>query len=319
MIYILPPLPVKNRYSQDWIDVWKRELNKLKVNYKIIGEEKAVDLTYYFTNPIEALKYESKQILELVKVLKKKDKILVLDTDFPGLMVPVIHLLKKIYKIKVYGYLHAGSWCEKDIYENIKGKKELEESMFKTYDKIFVATNYHKRKIESYFRKKFKNIKVVGFPFYEEDVYRYVKPMPFSKKTRIVIVGRPEQSYQNMLKKLVNHKMALFDNKRIVFLKANNRKEYFKKLNEAKLVISVKKEETFGLSILEAYVLGSIVLCPNNFSYREVVKDKRLLYNSLKDLKEKIKKYIVLDKNDFKINIKSYRKTIYRIIYDLRH
>lgn len=311
MLYLLPQLPVKNRYTEDWIQMWERELTRLGVAFSVIGSKKVEPLTKYFTNPEKALRYECNQIKELTKL--KSAKLLCLDTDFPGLLAPAIQVLKLTNPdLKCYGYLHAGSWCNGDIFKDTSGKKWMERAMFDVFDKIFVATNYHKKKIETFFGKSFKNIKVVGCPFYKEDVFRLAKPLKYSEKDVILVSGRPEQQAKSLLEELKENFGQ--NNDIIANPKPKTRKEYFKLLSRAKIVISLKIEETFGLSQLEAYALGGIPLCPNRYSYPEIIKDKRLLYEDSEDLLTKLDYLLDLKENPFKINLDKYRETIPKII-----
>jgi len=309
MLYVLPPLPVKNRYTEDWIRVWERELKKQDVEFEIIGKTKPQKSTYYFTNLEKAVCYECEQIKKLIK--KKPKKVLCLDVDFPGLLVSVVPIFQILNpKVKFYGYLHAGSWNNGDIFKGTR-KKLLERAIFDCFEKVFVATDYHKQKIREYFGESFSNIEVVGFPFYKEDVLKYVKPISFSEKKGILVVGRKEQSNYSIVKLLRNR----FKDVRI--LQTKKRKEYYKELNKSKIILSLKTEETFGLIPLEGYVLGSIPLCPNRFSYPEVIGNEELLYNNLVDLVKKLTKLLTLKQNCFKIEIDKYRIAIHKIIDQL--
>ena len=148
-------------------------------------------------------------------------------------------------------------------------------------------------------------MEVVGFPFYKEDVLEYVEPLPYEKKTKILISGRPEQSNLKLRDKIMERSLD-----EVEFLQANSRREYYELLNQAKIVISVKTEETFGITPLEAFVLGAIPLCPNRCAYLETIEDERLLYSNEKDLMDKLAYLLALKENPFQIDIEPYRHTI---------
>ncbi len=292
MIYLLPQLPVKNRYSEDWIGMWRRELKKLKVSFRVVGNETPVKLTKFFSNPLKALEYEANQIKELAK--RVPDKIFCLDIDFPGLLVPAIQVLRLANpKLKCYGYLHAGSWNKGDIFAKTKGKKGLERAMFDVFDKIFVATHYHKKKIETYFGESFANVVVVGLPFYREDVYRYVKPLPFNQKEYILINGRPEQSDMSVVESLKKS----FPFEKFVMGSARNRKEYYTLLNKAKISISLKTEETFGLGQVEAFALGTIPLSPKAYGYVEIFSNEYMLYRDIMQLFTRLNYWLISEQS----------------------
>ena len=311
MITVLPQLPCENRYTADWIQMWDRELTKLNVQFEIFGHDIPTQVTKFFTNPEYALRYECDQIRALSQT-ENLDKVLCLDVDFPGLLcaaIPTLKLTKP--NVKFYGYLHVGSWGSGDIFEGSVGKKQLERAIFDTFDMIFVATNYHKEKIQKYYGEKFDNLKVVGFPFYGKDVEAYVNPLSFEEKKGVVINGRWEQSDSVLLSRIQTHFLDL----RLVPIRVSDRKGYFEQLNQAKIVISVKIEETFGVGQLEAGTLGSIPLCPKAYSYPEVIGDDRLLYSNTDDLIEKLSYLVNLGKNPFQIDIKKYEQVIPNIVF----
>jgi hypothetical protein len=314
MIYLLPQLRAKNRYTQDWIHVWERELSKIGVEFKIVGDSRLTEVKSFFSDVPVALDYEMSQIKELLDF--NPEIIFCLDIDFPGLLSNAIQLLRLENKnIKAYGYLHAGSWCNGDVFKSTRGKYFSERAMFDVYDKIFVATRYHKRKIEDYFGEKFDNIRVVGFPFYREDVYSYTIPENCPEKEGILITGRFEQSNVNVFQKLKERY-----GKRVTTLEGvRNRKEYFEKLNESKISVSLKIEETFGLSQLEAYVLDSVPLSPNKFSYPEIFRGEGLLYEDYRDLTSMIDFF--LDDYDLDVfncvNLEKYELSIPTMIGEL--
>lgn len=319
MMHLLPQLPCKNRYTEDWIQIWSRELKNLGVEFRVLGHDTSTPITKFFTDPDYALRYECDQLRALSQMdrLTQLEKIFCLDVDFPGLLSAAIPVLKlRNPDLKCYGYLHAGSWCNGDVFAGISGKKQLERAMFDVYDKVFVASGYHKDKIQWYFNRGFDNLEVVGFPFYREDVLAYAEPLPFEEKSGIIINGRWEQSNVELLERL-RRKFST----QICTVEATSRADYFRQLNKAKVVLSLKTEETFGIGQLEAYVLGGIPLSPNRFAYPEVIGDPRLLYDNEKDLIDKLAYLLELKENSFhpfQIEIEKYEQVIPTCIDKLR-
>lgn len=308
MLYVLPQCPFKNRYTEDWIDIWSRELIKSGIEFKIIGDASPINSTGLFTNFNIAQDYELNQISELFHVIQDNDKVLVLDVHFPGYSTTAAQLLRWKYKnIKIYGFLHAGDWCNGDIFSNDLNKRALDTIMFEVYDFIFVSTKYHKDKIEKYFNTHLYNVLITGFPFYKEDVLKYInKIVPFEQKNKLVITGRRSQSDVNILDFLIDkYSYACI----VEDMDFSDRKDYYDLLNYAKVTISLKTEETFGLSQMESTILGSIPLSPNNYSYTELFPSE-FLFNNKEELCEKIDLYMNIDNNDLIKNIDMNKHTL---------
>lgn len=327
-IVLLSQMPVKNRYQEDWIDIWVRELRKLGIEPIVIGdrEVRVIDRSKpynYFTNTDEAIVYEAKQVIKAVEHLDI-GRMLVLDVNFPGLMLPALHIFKLIKpSLKIYGVLHAGSWCNGDIWSRVKGRREFEYAIFKSYDKIFVGSKYHKRKIERYFGEKFENIVVTGLPFYKKDILKYVKPLMYTEKEGIFVNGRPEQSKTDWLEQLVKSLPYTFyipytvsftsPNLKMITLKT--RDEYFNLLSRVRVMISLKSEETFGYATLEACVLNTVPIAPKKFSYPEILPSS-LLYDSFDELIEKVRK--AYTENLFiDVKIDLYEKVVEKIVSEI--
>lgn len=305
MIHLLPQLPCNNRYTEDWAGMWSRELINLGMQCEVFGHNLPTEVTRFFTDPDYALRYECDQIRALSQ-RDYLDTIFCLDIDFPGLLSAAIPVLKLGHpKLKCFGYLHAGSWNNGDIFSGTLGKKHLERAMFDIFDRVFVATEYHKQNIERYLGGSPDTLEVVGFPFYRKDVEYYAKPLPFEEKSGIIVVGRGEQSNKDLLD-TVTKKLGT----EVSVIEATSRAGYFYQLNKAKVVLSLKTEETFGISQLEAYVLGGIPLSPNAYSYPEVIGDERLLYNDKNDLIDKLAYLLSLKENLFQIDIEKYEHVI---------
>ena len=242
-------------------------------------------------------------------------KIFCLDVEFPGLISPAIQVLRLMSPgLEAYGFLHAGIWCNGDIWVETKGRQHIDRMIFDTFDRIFVASYYHKKKIEDYFGEEFDNLHMVGFPFYKKDVLAYAKPLPFEEKSGILINGRTEQSNVNLIERIRNR----FPDEEIIVVNAKNRKEYYNQLNHAKIVLSLKTEETFGIGLLEGFILGGIPLSPDCFAYLETIGNKCLLYSDEKDLMDKLSYLIKLKQNPFHIDIEKYERTIPHIVSFLR-
>lgn len=83
----------------------------------------------------------------------------------------------------------------------------------------------------------------------------------------------------------------IFKNKIVVFGYVESRTEYIQWLKRGAIVISTADQENFGMSVIEAMIMGCIPLLPNRLSYPEILPEKfhtQFLYKNKYDLAEKL-------------------------------
>jgi len=326
---VFPQLPVYNRYTEQWIPMWVKELSKQGVTFEMFGSygvccfDRNIEYNY-FTNTSESIIYECNQIKEFTECINEFTHLLVLDADFPGLTASIIPTYKLMNpKLKCFAYLHAGSYCNGDVYTKTKAihqsKKQQELAMLMTYDKIFVATQYHKQKVERYFDRIFENVVVTGIPLGRDAIHEMVEEIPFESKSGIFIAGRMEQSNIKHMEEIVD----AFPKEKIYHPlntpPFNNRREFLNFLNKCKVVVSLKTEDTFGLITAETAILGGLPLCPNKFAYPEFLPDDNLLYGGTQELLLKLTYLVSLDKNPYVFNYDKHDKAIKTIVEEMKN
>lgn len=83
-----------------------------------------------------------------------------------------------------------------------------------------------------------------------------------------------------------------FKDKIVVFGYVRSRTEYIQWLKRGTIVISTATQENFGMSVIEAMIMGCIPLLPNRLSYPEILPEKfhgKFLYKNKYDLIEKLR------------------------------
>lgn len=298
----MPVLPVKNRYPEEWYHQFPREFERLGVDYITIDGGMEVPVEFekrehdMFTSLELGAEWELSQIqklLELSDEMTSEDIIFFTDIDFPGFCLPFVQLLKlKIPSIKVYGYLHAGSYCIGDIFSKTLGKIDSERATLKIVDGVFVGGEYHKSLVQALFGWGDK-IHVVGAPFYRDQVG--LDPIPLYEREFDVIYSSrmDKQNPGTMFMKVVAENPEIqfvctsdpsdvFDN--LVYAPTHNRQEYYSVLQQSRVYLSMATESTFGYGVVEAMSLGLIPIVPNKFSFPEVVGCPRYLYGDFDSL-----------------------------------
>lgn len=268
----------------------------------------------YFTNTREAIRYEANQIASLIDQIQEDDDVLFLDMDFPGLSITFAHHLRLMFDdIGLYSYLHAGSWCNGDIWKYINTWPRIERAGIEIMDKVYVATEYHRNLIQDHFNTIFHNLSVVGFPFYPEEVQKAVRTViPWEDKNFITIVGRKEQSYGEL-------EIAIrerYPGVQVQFADRPTQKDFWELLNYSKVMVSLKSEETFGITPFEALAVGCTPIVPDSFGYVDTMP-KEFRYSNKVDMLQKINNYLN-NPPITNVDIYKYQGVIHNILNDIK-
>ena len=288
-IIFVPQYPAPMRYQEWWF--WKFPKEFKKAGYEVITlGKKYIDSnkpTKYdsamFSSVNDSIDFEAEQIKEYIKLDIKKDDILfVSDLSFPGLFCNILYHKQCP---KMFCFCHATSLNYRDYFESKRKSKFMNESSHAIlFNKIFIGSNYHKRKLlKADDSNLFWNKLIVTYlpypPFLPED--------PKEKKYNIISVSRPtSQKVDVIIEDKIEKKFGT-----IYRPKSNTWKEYFNNLKQSKILLITAKEETFGLQIIDAIINGCIPLARNNFSYPELLS-KEYLYNNTYDLINKITSFL---------------------------
>lgn len=279
-LVIVPQYPVKMRY-QEW---WYYELPKNFIKYfdevvvvsGYVDEHKRANPDMF--SPIdEAIEFEVEQVRQFKEMYGKqfsgKDYLFVADISFAG-MFPSILYHKRMGN--AYAFCHATSKNRFDYFAGVRKSKWLVEKGYaRLFKKVFVATEYHKRKLG------WHNVEVVGVPKPPFKTYKEDKEYDILYAGRITRQKFNRKIWQILEKRGYDVRVRLFD----------SWEEYYKGLSRAKIVLMMSKEETFGYQVLEAVMNNSVVLAPNCCSFSELLDDKYLYYN-VNDLIEKVEYFI---------------------------
>lgn len=285
-IIFVPQLPVHMRYSEWWISELEKEFQKHYDEVITLGKNSLIyfkDKWYdkcgsSFASTDKAIQFEQFQINEFLNLkLEPNDTLFLADISFPGFFSNVLHH-KRIKN--AYAFCHGTSKNAYDYFQDSRHSKWLVESGHsKLFKKIFVATRYHKSKLG------WKNIQVVGIPKHSYNLNPFHSQ--FVKENNIISVSR--DGIQKRNKRIEKNVEKQFD--KIVRSEFNNWVDYYQFISKSKIMLITSKEETFGYQVMDAVTYDCIPLAPNNFSYPELLS-KRFLYNSKKDLMEKIDYYL---------------------------
>jgi hypothetical protein len=245
-------LPIKDRYSIWFLKEFVKYAKELKIRYKAVtlDKEPITELTNYFTNEYKAIEYELEQIYFLSEKVKKGDKILWFDIDYPGFAVPASFIFK-LRGAKNYGIIHGAYFNTGDIWEPLKERKDFMRAGINVCEKVFVGSKYFKDCLIKNLEVNENKIIATGLPF-RYSFYKY----NLEKENMISVSGKDAEELN-----IEGYEKFIARNK--------NYEEYMDNLSKSKYAIVWKKAETFGYLVLEAMALGTIVLVPKAFSYVE--------------------------------------------------
>lgn len=296
IIVNVPLEPFEQRYTNDW-RLWFEKYMKpeITIDGTVLTAkiESGSFLDVCGTNYFKASQLQG--IVQYIYVAQKSSDMKDVVFFFHDLWWPGLESLAYIrdglgLKFKIMGCLHAGSYDSFDFLAK-QGMgywaKEIENSWFKIIDKIFVATNFHKRLIMEKRKVDPKKIIVTGFPIYYNG-----KHLP---KENIVVFPHRLDSEKNphlFTETEIHFRMKGTDWK---FISTKNvcgtKQEYWNILERSKISVSFADQETWGIAMQESLFADCIPLVPNRLSYAEMY-DPAFLYDGLGNFLDKLKGYM---------------------------
>ena len=321
-VYLVPIEPIDTRYTRQWYDLLPAQLSKLGVDVVTIdGQEvpprptPGAFLDFAATNI-----YKSSQLMKIADLfaegkVKNGDYFLYTDAWNPS-VIQLKYMAELLgIKIKIGGLWHAGSYDPQDFLGRLIGDalwvRNSESAMFHCYDHNFFATEFHlKMFINELFdeddidkwKEYYPGTLIVGWPMeYLTDILA-----PFAnieKKNKIIFPHRIAPEKQLEIFKDLANEMPEYE----WFIAQEHsltKDEYHTHLAESKIAFSANLQETLGISMYEAALVGTLPLVPNRLSYGEMwdengryptewtkdwdnyIKYKPLLVNKIKNIME---------------------------------
>lgn len=227
-------------------------------------------------------------------------------------------------KVKVFANYHACSVTREDFIQPLRPwSKYFEQAWIRYFDGVFAATNYAKEQLVKL--NELEDVKtkihVTGNPWNTKEALSMVQPLPEKTDTIIfpnrwdyekrpnlfidlctilareypeleflVTTSRPTfRSCHPWLVKLFRSTQKLLK-MRLKVYGGLSKGVYYRLLAESKIMFSSSITENFGYTCLEAMTFQTVPVCPNRYSYPELLGDWSIeyLYEDLDDALEKI-------------------------------
>jgi len=343
-VYYIPIEPLEERYTEQWYKWFPIEFKEAGVNCITIDGDiltNAIE-TGTFLDINSTVFYKSEQLkcisqLFYEKKVNKDDIFFVADIEFWGIeVIKYLSVLNDI-PIKLYGFCHAASYTREDFMAKTESFAKYHEiAWFNTFDKIFVGSDYHKSQIQ-----KLRNIskyKIIntGNPYIIPDLEVY------KKKNQIVLTNRPDYEKRPNLTLDVfeilkdkhpdwnfvvttgrkqwgngwlRDKALLMQSKGIIDIQETlSKDQYFKILQESKIMTGNSIEENFGYCILEALMFNTIPIIPNDYSHPELLEQNmNCLFNTIEEQIEQIERAMNYPFHVYSY-VEKYKKSFNKII-----
>jgi hypothetical protein len=274
-LILVPQYPTKLRYQEWWFTQLPIEFSKHFHEVIVLGgdldirAERAREGDFSPVN--DSIVFETFQIREYLALSLAQDDVLLLcDISYPGFFVNVLHHKKPN---KCFAICHGTSKNNLDYFFDTRYSKfPMESASAKLFDGIFVATEYHKKKL-----KWWGNVIVQPFPFPP-----FMGEGPLNKGHRHnTIVSVARQTIQKVTKTI--EKAVEREYGKIVRSDCKDWWEYIFFLQNSKILLITSKEETYGYQAIDAILNGCIPVAPRRYSYPELLPDF-LLYEDKEDL-----------------------------------
>ncbi len=295
-VYLLPIEPLDERYSAQWYNYFRDAFIKhFGENFFLFDPD---TLTNRITNgsflDVAGTNYYKQRQLEIISKMffngdiKDGDIIFLMDMWFPGLE-SIAYMRDGLgIDVKIVGCIFAGTYDTADFTFQ-KGMsywgEDLENSWFKILDKIFVATQFHKKLILQTRKCDPRKLVVTGHPILNEMPKLSPLSPALRKEDIIVFPHRLDPEKRPDLISQINHYYPW----RVVKSKevCTNKREFYNLLQKSKIAISFAEQETFGFAMIESVFADCLPLVPDRLSYSEMYLPE-FKYSNLSEFNSKL-------------------------------
>ncbi len=297
----LPIEPLEERYSIQWDKWFKEQFEISDIDFITVRGRKTKGKIIHgsFLDVFDTNIYKTTQLYNLMNILLERDDeeptvLFFHDLWNPGLAnIAYIRDGMNMKNLFIVGCLHAGSYDRNDFLSKQKMNpwaRLFEESMFEIVNQIYVATQYHKDLIFTNREVDRNKIFVTGFPMFPDFIHHYhvtrdpivVFPHRLDSEKRPDLFDRMVE-----IESVHNWKWSWIKTKDV----ADTKGKYYDILGKAKVAVSFAEQETWGIAMQEATLLGCIPVVPRRLSYPELF-DGLFTYTNFEEAKLLIRRFM---------------------------
>jgi hypothetical protein len=276
-LIIVPQYPAPMRYQEWWPQYLRRGYEKHfdEVVLLMPSFDAANSIPFRselgsFSPAQQSVDWEVKQI-EMYNnlALRSNDVLLLCDLSFPGLFASVLYHKRPRH---CFAICHATSKNRFDYFAKVrkKGKWRTETGHSQIFDRVFVASNYHKEKLG------WANIDVIKFPLppVTELVGSHISGMIPHPRQFVSVARKGVQKVDVKFQKRISCEFGL----PIFRTTPRSWDQYYRFLQSGKFLVITSREETYGYQALDALSVGTCPIAPRALCYPEILPEENL-YN----------------------------------------
>lgn len=289
MLYVVSAPLFEGRPELTIIECFEQQLTP-EIEYEIIRPTISPNPGSDVYNNRVMVDYYVNTAYKLAQVLVDNDKVFWVDAQNPAL--PILCQLLLRTKVKHYGIFHSSPLIEADYLHGTTWGSLYHRFLMETLDAIFVATNYMKTMCCSNRHQDSKTY-VTGLPIDTRLVQNKLKTNSIvfshrcSEDKNFELYLKLAETYHHLLEfKVFTPDLYTYEKIRsipyITSVFNRTKSEYFENLSTVKFVFAHSKLETFGYSVIEAYLSGAIPVLNAHPCYSELFPE--CIYHSIEEL-----------------------------------
>jgi hypothetical protein len=221
--------------------------------------------TDFFTGILPgSMQYETYQLGKVLDEVSPNDVILCLDASLPGVCG---YLAATSKPCKMAALVHGSSFNKLDIFPTTR--RRLESVTLDAFDKLFVASMYHREKLHWHLKENYRRVVNLGWLPTNPSLHEH-NPNKRRKTGSVCSVARntPQKRNVKLEQKFTELTGVTVDCPDKPF---QTWKEYYEFLANHEYLLVTAQEETFGYPIQEAMYLETKPLVPDILCYPEFV------------------------------------------------
>jgi hypothetical protein len=297
-VYLVDLEAVDTRYTAQWKEYLPSQMQSAGMEVVVIsgGDVPQATTPGAFLNFAGTNSYKSQQMLKIADLFAGgtvKDGDYFLYTDAWNPTVIQLKYMAELLGIRIGigGMWHAGSYDPQDFLGRLIGDtpwvRNAESSMFYCYNDNFFATRFHANmflkelfdvevlfgddELDEWNTSTYPgnpDIHIVGWPM--EYLPNILKPFnDVEKKEKIIFPHRlaPEKQldiFKDLAEAMPEYEWFVAQEHKL------SKDEYHHHLAESRIVFSANLQETLGISMYEAALVGTFPLVPDRLSYSEM-------------------------------------------------